>query len=79
MKRWKTLAKWLTLGVLVLAAAAWLVLQLPSFGGVAEGARLALFARDTSKVEALAAELRALGAPRVVLVQGESLPQTPKS
>lgn len=41
MKRWKTLAKWLTLGVLVLAAAAWLVLQLPSFGGVAEGARLA--------------------------------------
>lgn len=37
----------------------------------AEGANLALFARDVAKVEPLAAELRQLGAPRVVLVQGD--------
>lgn len=41
MKNRKTWAKGLLLTVLVLAALAWLVFQLPSFGGVAEGARLA--------------------------------------
>jgi 3-oxoacyl-[acyl-carrier protein] reductase len=37
----------------------------------AEGARLALFGRDPSKLEPLAVELRALGAPQVALVQGD--------
>lgn len=37
----------------------------------AEGARLALFGRDATRLEPLAAELRALGAPRVVVVQGD--------
>ena len=37
----------------------------------AEGARLALFGRDPSKLDPLADSLRALGAPRVTIVQGD--------
>jgi 3-oxoacyl-[acyl-carrier protein] reductase len=37
----------------------------------AEGARLALFARDAAKLEPFATELRALGAPQVAIVQGD--------
>lgn len=40
MQRLKTFARWLAALVVLLAVAAWVVLQLPAFGGVAEGARL---------------------------------------
>jgi L-ascorbate metabolism protein UlaG (beta-lactamase superfamily) len=37
---WKKIALWLLATLAVLASGAWLTFQLPSFGGVAEGARL---------------------------------------
>lgn len=40
MKKWKKLVIWLLSIAATLAIATWLVFQLPSFGGVSEGARL---------------------------------------